>query len=130
MIVNKNDAEIKPIFCTYKILHTLVTDLEGSKSTLMKTARNMGRLDRRIRFWFSFSLLVFGLGYFNGLSGQFEGVILSSIAGMIMLSAATAYCPLCHLFNLHTFDAEEIETYGHPYEGRGYGRDQDFRTYP
>ncbi|MCR9155507.1 MAG: DUF2892 domain-containing protein [Bacteroidetes bacterium] len=84
----------------------------------MKSSRNIGRLDRRLRFWFSFVLLVIGLWYFNGASLNSTGLSISIFSGIIMLSALAAYCPVCHLFRIHTLSEEELNTYGSPYYSR------------
>ncbi len=81
----------------------------------MKSSRNIGRIDRRLRFWFSFLLLVIGLWYFNGASLDPTGLAVSIFSGLIMLTALAAYCPICHLFRIHTLNEEEINTYGNPY---------------
>lgn len=81
----------------------------------MKSSRNIGRFDRRLRFWFSFILLIIGLWYFNGASMDPTGLAVSIFSGIIMLSAIAAYCPICHLFRIHTLSEEELSTYGFPY---------------
>lgn len=81
----------------------------------MKSSRNIGRLDRRVRFISSFLLLIIGLWLFNGAAMDPVGLSISIFSGIIMLTAISAYCPICHLFRIHTLDQEEQDTYGSPY---------------
>jgi len=91
-------------------------DLEGALNPpKMKSSRNIGRTDRRLRFIFSFLLLIVGLWLFNGASADPTGLTISIFSGVIMLTAMSAYCPLCHLFRIHTLSAEELDIYGFPY---------------
>ncbi|QNR24313.1 YgaP family membrane protein [Croceimicrobium hydrocarbonivorans] len=84
----------------------------------MKSHRNIGRTDRRIRFPFSFLILVLGLWLFNGASGDPLGLSISIFSGIIMITALAAYCPVLHLLRLHSFSEEELKIYGHPYHDK------------
>lgn len=90
----------------------------GSKSPTMKNSRNIGRTDRRLRFWLSFLVLIVALWYFNGAAGDPTGLTLSILCGVVMITALAAYCPICHLLRVHTLSEEEIDTYGSPYYPR------------
>jgi hypothetical protein len=91
-------------------------DLEGALNPKqMKSSRNIGRTDRRVRFFFSFFLLIIGLWLFNGASADPVGLSISIFSGVIMISALSAYCPICHLFRIHTLSQEEVDIYGSPY---------------
>lgn len=91
-------------------------DLEGALNPKqMKSSRNIGRTDRRLRFFLSFITLVIGLWLFNGASADPVGLGISIFSGLIMLTALSAYCPICHLFRIHTLSHEEVDIYGSPY---------------
>lgn len=81
----------------------------------MKSSRNIGRLDRRLRFWLSFLVLIVALWYFNGAAGDPTGLTISIVCGIFMITSLAAYSPICHLLRIHTLSEEEMNTYGRPY---------------
>jgi hypothetical protein len=81
----------------------------------MKTGRNLGRTDRRIRFYLAMTMVILGLWLFNGAQGSATGVIICCIASIPFITALIAICPICRLFKIHTLSDEELRIYGNPY---------------
>ncbi len=84
--------------------------------------RNVGKIDRSLRFLLGVFLLWLGLWGFDGLSGDIIGIVISLTALLPFYMAVTASCFVFRWFKIHSLSKSECEKYGAPY-GTTEGRD-------
>lgn len=77
--------------------------------------RNVGKVDRILRFLFSILLNWLGLIIFNGLNGNIFGLLIALIAIIPFTMSVTGSCPVFKWFHIHSLSKKEFDRYGDPY---------------
>jgi len=77
--------------------------------------RNVGIVDRILRFLFSILLFWLGLIIFNGLNGYIFGILITLIAIIPFTASVTGSCPVFKWFHIHSLSKKEFDRYGDPY---------------
>lgn len=68
--------------------------------------RNMGRLDRTLRFLVGVALILIGLFALRGAQGSLSGIVVAAIAVMPILTAMTGFCPGYVPFGISTLPGD------------------------
>lgn len=77
--------------------------------------KNVGKIDRSLRFLLGIFLLWLGLWQFNGLEGNISGILISLTALMPFYMVVTGSCFVFSWFKIHSLSKSECERYGEPY---------------
>ena len=77
--------------------------------------RNVGKIDRMLRFVLSLFLVWLGFVPMGGLEGNVWGVFVAIIALLPLYIAFTSSCFVFKWFKVHSLSKSECQVYGHPY---------------
>jgi hypothetical protein len=72
--------------------------------------KNMGLLDRTVRFIVGVVLIPIGLLLLGGLQGNLTGVIIAVFALLPIVTSVTGFCPLYVPFGISTLGKEQRST--------------------
>ncbi len=76
--------------------------------------RNVGRIDRILRFILGIFLLWLGIFGLEGKGGNIIGIIVAIISIMPFYMSITSSCFVFRWFNIHSLSKVEINKYGNP----------------
>ncbi len=77
--------------------------------------RNVGIIDRVLRFLLGFILVWLGLFVLKGLNGNLLGILVALVSLMPFYMSITASCFVFRWFKIHSLSKSECKTYGKPY---------------
>jgi hypothetical protein len=77
--------------------------------------KNVGLIDRVLRFVLGLGLVYSGLFLLNGIHGNIIGIIISVCSLLPFYMAFTATCFVFRWFKIHSLSKKECEIYGQPY---------------
>jgi hypothetical protein len=69
--------------------------------------KNMGRLDRTLRFIVGVTLIPIGLLVLGGWQGNLIGVLVAAFALLPLVTSLTGFCPVYVPFGISTLDREQ-----------------------
>ncbi len=69
--------------------------------------KNMGRLDRTLRFIVGVTLIPIGLFVLGGWQGNLIGVLVAAFALLPLATSLTGFCPVYVPFGISTLDREQ-----------------------
>ena len=72
--------------------------------------KNMGRLDRTLRFIVAVALIPTGLVALGGWQGNLIGVLVAAFALLPLVTSLTGFCPAYVPFGISTLDREQQRT--------------------
>jgi len=72
--------------------------------------KNMGRLDRTLRFIVGAALVPIGLVALGGWQGTLIGLLVAAFALLPLATSLTGFCPLYVPFGISTLDREHQRT--------------------
>jgi len=72
--------------------------------------KNMGRLDRTLRFIVAVTLIPTGLVALGGWQGNLIGVLVAAFALLSLVTSLTGFCPGYIPFGISTLDREQQRT--------------------
>jgi hypothetical protein len=72
--------------------------------------KNMGPLDRTVRFIVGVALIPIGLLLLGGWQGNLTGVIIAVFALLPIVTSVTGFCPLYVPFGISTLGKEQRST--------------------
>jgi len=70
----------------------------------MHFQRNLGPLDRTLRFGFSAIFIYFGFINRSLITDPFAGILLGASGVMLFIIAAIGWCPFYHLIDFNTLN--------------------------
>jgi uncharacterized membrane protein len=71
--------------------------------------RNLGTIERIIRFILGAALLLGGLLMLGGLSGNIIGIVASVVGIILIATAAISWCPIWQALGINTHKKEETK---------------------
>ena len=77
--------------------------------------KNVGKIDRTLRFLLGVVLVWIGLFVLNGLEGSLIGILVALISLMPFYMAFTRSCFVFRWFKIHSLSNKECEIHGKPY---------------
>jgi hypothetical protein len=77
--------------------------------------KNVGKIDRTMRFLLGLFLIWLGLFEFNGSDGNVIGILIALISLMPFYMVFTGSCFVFRWLKTHSLSKKECELYGHPY---------------
>lgn len=77
--------------------------------------KNVGKIDRALRFLLGLFLVWLGLFVLNGKEGNVIGLLLALISLMPFYMTFTGSCFVFRWFKTHSLSKKECEMYGQPY---------------
>ena len=77
--------------------------------------KNVGKIDRTLRFLLGLFLVWFGLFMLNGKEGKVIGIFVALISLMPFYMALTGSCFIFRWFKIHSLSKKESHVYGNPY---------------
>ena len=78
--------------------------------------KNVGSIDRLLRFLLGSFLVWLGLWQFNGLQGNLIGILIALASLLPFYMVVTSSCFVFRWFNIHTLSKAERQKHGNPYE--------------
>ena len=72
--------------------------------------KNMGRLDRTLRFIVAVALIPTGLVALGGWQGNLIGLLVAAFALLPLVTSLTGFCPAYVPFGISTLDREQQRT--------------------
>jgi len=72
--------------------------------------KNMGRLDRTLRFIVGMALVPIGLVALGGWQGTLIGFLVAAFAVLPLVTSLTGFCPAYIPFGISTLDREQSRT--------------------
>ena len=76
--------------------------------------RNVGKIDRILRFILGIFLLWLGIVALNGKDGNIIGIIIALFSIMPFYMSYTASCFVFRWFNIHSLSKKEVKRFGNP----------------
>lgn len=76
--------------------------------------KNVGLIDRILRFLLAVFLVWLGLFYLEGFRGNITGILISVTALLPLYMVITQSCFVFRWFNIHSLSKGEILRYGDP----------------
>lgn len=76
--------------------------------------KNVGKIDRTLRFFFGLFLVWLGLFVLNGKEGEIIGILVAMISLLPFYIAFTRSCFVFRWFKIHSLSKKECEIYGQP----------------
>ena len=76
--------------------------------------KNVGLIDRILRFFLAIFLVWFGLFFLNGIEGNILGIIVSLTSLLPLYMVITQTCFVFRWINIHSLSKKEILRYGDP----------------
>ena len=77
--------------------------------------KNVGKIDRALRFLLGLFLIWLGVFVLNGKEGEVIGILVALISLMPFYMALTRSCFVFRWFKIHSLSKKECEIYGQPY---------------
>jgi len=77
--------------------------------------KNVGKIDRTLRFLLGLFLIWLGVFVLNGKEGNAIGIFVALISLMPFYMALTRSCFVFRWFKIHSLSKKECEIYGQPY---------------
>ena len=77
--------------------------------------KNVGKIDRILRFLLGLFLIWLGVFVLNGKGGNVIGILVALISLMPFYMALTSTCFVFRWFKIHSLSKNECEIHGHPY---------------
>jgi hypothetical protein len=77
--------------------------------------KNVGKIDRTLRFLLGLFLVWLGLFMLNGKEGKVMGIFVALISLMPFYMALTGSCFVFRWFKIHSLSKKECQIHGHPY---------------
>jgi hypothetical protein len=77
--------------------------------------KNVGKIDRTLRFLLGLFLVWLGLYVLNGKEGNVIGILIALISLMPFYMTLTGSCFVFRWFKTHSLSKKEYEMYGPPY---------------
>ena len=77
--------------------------------------KNVGLIDRTLRFFFGLFLLWLGLYILGGIDGSLLGMAVALLSVVPFSIVTIGICPIFHWFRIHSFSHREWERFGDPY---------------
>ena len=77
--------------------------------------KNVGQIDRILRFLFGLFLVWLGVFVLNGKEGEVIGILVALISLMPFYMGFTRSCFVFRWFKIHSLSKKECELYGKPY---------------
>jgi len=85
----------------------------------MIMTKNVGKIDRTLRFLLGLFLIWLGLFLLNGIEGNTIGILVALTSLMPFYMTFTGSCFVFRWFKTHSFSKKECQIHGHPYsEGK------------
>jgi hypothetical protein len=78
--------------------------------------KNVGKIDRTLRFVLGLFLVWLGLFVMNGKEGNIIGILVAIISLMPFYMTFTGSCFVFRWFKIHSLSKSECQRYGDPYE--------------
>ena len=78
--------------------------------------KNVGTIDRTLRFLLGLALIWIGLFVLNGKDGNMIGLIVAVISLMPFYMTFTGSCFVFRWFKIHSLSKSECQRYGDPYK--------------
>lgn len=78
--------------------------------------KNVGKIDRTLRFFLGFFLVWLGVFVLNGKEGKLIGILVTLTALMPFYMALTQSCFVFRWFKIHSLSKKECDIYGQPYK--------------
>ncbi len=79
----------------------------------MMFKKNMGRLDRTLRFIAGLALVPIGLFLMGGWQGNTNGIIVAVFAILPLATSLTGFCPAYVPFGISTLEKQKWQTTNH-----------------
>jgi len=79
--------------------------------------KNVGWIDRLLRFLLGILLIWIGLWELNGLQGNIIGIVVTVISLIPFYMTWTGSCFVFRWFKIHSLSKTECQRYGEPYSG-------------
>ncbi|MBT4129907.1 MAG: DUF2892 domain-containing protein [Candidatus Marinimicrobia bacterium] len=76
--------------------------------------KNVGLIDRSLRFLLALLLIWLGLIFMKGIEGNVWGILVSLSSLLPLYMVITRSCFVFHWFNIHTLSKKEILRFGDP----------------
>jgi hypothetical protein len=96
----------------YLVLMTSVI----TSNTGVEMIRNIGKIDRTLRFSLALILVWLGLYVLQGLEGNVFGIIVAAISLIPFATSTTGYCPVFQWVNINSLSKKERDLFGDPSE--------------
>ena len=77
--------------------------------------KNVGKIDRALRFLLGLFLIWLGVFVLNGKEGEVIGILVALISLMPFYMALTRSCFVFRWFKIHSLSKKECEIFGQPY---------------
>ena len=77
--------------------------------------KNVGKIDRTLRFILGLFLIWLGIFVFNGREGNIFGILIALISLIPFYMTITGSCFVFRWFKKHSLSKKECMIYGHPY---------------
>ncbi len=77
--------------------------------------KNVGKIDRTLRFLLGLFLLWLGLYRFNGIEGNIIGILITLVSLMPFYMTLTGSCFVFRWFEIHSLSKSEFKKYGEPH---------------
>ncbi|MGL1887960.1 MAG: DUF2892 domain-containing protein [Reichenbachiella sp.] len=77
--------------------------------------KNVGKIDRTLRFLLGLALIWIGLFVLNGKDGNVIGIIVAVCSLLPFYMTITGSCFVFRWFKIHSFSKKECQIYGSPY---------------
>lgn len=77
--------------------------------------KNVGKIDRLLRFLLGLFLIWLGLWRLNGLEGNVIGILVSLASLMPFFMVVTGSCFVFKWIKVHSLSRSECQRYGDPY---------------
>ena len=80
--------------------------------------KNVGKIDKTLRFLLGLFLVWLGIFVLNGKEGNVIGIFVTLISLMPFYMALTRSCFVFRWFKIHSLSKKECKIYGEPYPER------------
>ena len=77
--------------------------------------KNVGKIDRLLRFLLAIFLMWLGLFLLNGKEGNVVGILVALLSLLPFYMTFTGSCFVFRWFKIHSLSKSECKTYGDPY---------------
>jgi hypothetical protein len=78
--------------------------------------KNVGKIDRSLRFILGITLVWLGLFKLNGLEGNLIGILVALASLLPFYMVLTGSCFVFKWLKIHSLSKKECEAYGQPYQ--------------
>jgi hypothetical protein len=77
--------------------------------------KNVGKIDRLLRFLLAIFLVWLGLFLLNGKEGNVVGILVALLSLLPFYMTFTGSCFVFRWFKIHSLSKKECQIHGHPY---------------